>query len=98
MKKIALAAMILMFAGASVAEAGYRSSFRTSTYKSSSWSKPSYRSSPTVKIIRQPTTIINQTVVQRSGGGMFDSMIGTIGGMAIYNWLFGDDNKEAEQK
>lgn len=59
--------------------------------------KPTYR--PTT-VYRNNTTIVQQSVQQRTspssggalrGGGMFSNIVGTVIGMGVYNWLFGDD-------
>ncbi|GGD97988.1 hypothetical protein [Rhizobium anhuiense] len=50
-----------------------------------SYSRPSYNS--------YSSTTVNQS----SGGGFFSSMLGSIAGYGIASWLFGEDEKPAEQ-
>lgn len=57
--------------------------------------KPTYRPAPSYR----PTTVYNRTTVvqQKSGGGMFSSIVGTVVGMSVYNWLFGEDEQQQQQ-
>ncbi|WP_349434229.1 hypothetical protein [Pararhizobium sp. A13] len=101
MRIIAFALAALMMT-AGVADAAFRSSgFRSSSFRSSSYTRsysaprPIYRAPATTY---RNTTVHNTYVQQNSsGGGMFNSFIGSFGGIAAYNWLFGEDDKPAEQ-
>ncbi|WP_208179870.1 hypothetical protein J4T85_005500 [Sinorhizobium medicae] len=70
-----------------------RRAFRSKTSFSRTYTapKPTYRPAPS-----RPTTVYNRTTVvqQSSGGGMFSSIVGTVVGMSVYNWLFGEDEQQ----
>jgi hypothetical protein len=87
--------------GSSFRSSSSFSSRSTTTYSrpSTSYSRPSttYRPAP---VYSSPSyrsyssTTINQS---SGGGGFFSSMVGSIAGYGIAQWLFGEDEKPAEQ-
>lgn len=104
---VLIAASALSTMPAEAAYGGARGSFSSSrSYSSSrSFSTPSrpvfrapsvpvYRAPPTT-VIRSAPTVIHQssTVVQRSGGGFFSSMFGSMAGTGLMMWLFGNHNQ-----
>ncbi|MDX0260491.1 hypothetical protein GOC60_04610 [Sinorhizobium meliloti] len=98
MKKLSLvlvSSLVATLAVAPLAEAKFRGGgFRSSSSFSRTYTapKPSYRPAPSY---RSNTTVNNTTIVQqRSGGGMFSSIVGTVVGMSVYNWLFGEDEQQ----
>ncbi|RVE80116.1 hypothetical protein CN227_18675 [Sinorhizobium meliloti] len=97
MKKLSavlLSSALLALTLAPVAEAKFRGGgFRSSSSFSRTYTapKPTYRPAPSY---RSNTTVNNTTIVQKSGGGMFSSIVGTVVGMSVYNWLFGEDEQQ----
>ncbi|QGJ74051.1 hypothetical protein [Sinorhizobium meliloti] len=104
MKKLSLAlvsALAMTLSVAPAADAKFRGfgggGFRTKSSFSRTYTapKPSYRPAPSYR----PTTTVNNTTVvqQKSGGGIFSNIAGTIAGMAIYDWLFDNDDEQQQQ-
>lgn len=98
MKKLSIALLstvLVALSFAPIAEAKFRGGgFRSSSSFSRTYTapKPTYRPAPSY---RSNTTVNNTTIVQqRSGGGMFSSIVGTVVGMSVYNWLFGEDEQQ----
>ncbi|WP_165447314.1 hypothetical protein [Rhizobium ruizarguesonis] len=86
--------------GSSFRSSSSFSSRSTTTYSrpSTSYSRPSttYRPAP---VYSSPSyrSYSSTTTNQSSGGGFFSSMLGSIAGYGIAQWLFGEDEKPAEQ-
>jgi hypothetical protein len=86
--------------GSSFRSSSSFSSRSTTTYSrpSTSYSRPSttYRPAP---VYSSPSyrSYSSTTTNQSSGGGLFSSMLGSIAGYGIAQWLFGEDEKPAEQ-
>ncbi|WP_322885425.1 hypothetical protein U8C32_08470 [Sinorhizobium medicae] len=104
MKKLSLALLsttLVALSFAPIAEAKFRGfgggGFRskTSFSRTSTAPKPTYRPAPS-----RPTTVYNRTTVvqQSSGGGMFSGIVGTVVGVSVYNWLFGEDEQQEGEK
>lgn len=83
-------AALMMTVGVADAKSRF-SSFRSSSNRSS------YTKTYTPRPVYRSTTVQNNTYIQQnSGGGMLNSFVGSFGGIAAYNWLFGEDEKPVE--
>ncbi|RVO93807.1 hypothetical protein CN109_36760 [Sinorhizobium meliloti] len=106
MKKLLIALLsttLVALSFAPIAEAKFRGfgggGFRSKPSFSRTYTapKPTYRPAPSYR----PTTVYNRTTVvqQKSGGGMFSNIVGTVIGMSLYDWMFGcDDDKQEGEK
>lgn len=64
--------------------------------------RPSYTPSRPVVVnktvvVRQSPTVVHQAAPASSGGGFFSSFLGSMAGVGIANWLFGDHKKDEPQ-